>query len=300
MATLPVPGTVSAPLPGGSDDAEVEVYPLECGRMPAPPGLLRRPGGRLWPARAIAPVVTRRGMLSIPIPAFLIRHPTAGAIVVDSGLHASTIDDPVQSFGRAGRMIYRVTSTHDMCLPRQLAAHGVDVADVALVVMTHLHYDHTSGLAHLAPGTRVVVDEVEWRAFDGGGFAEGYMHHHADERLAWSTLDLDGAGEPHGAFAHTLDLLGDGSVRLLSTRGHTAGHCSLLLRGAGGRRVLLCGDASYSAAALAGGWVPALMQDRAAFEASRAALRADVAAHPDTLVAHGHDPDLWPPFDAVR
>lgn len=299
MARLPVPGSATTPLPGGSDGAEVEVLPLECGRMPCPPGWLHRPDGPLSPVRAMAPILTRRGMLSIPIPAFLVRHPTAGVIVVDSGLHASTVDDPAQSFGRAGRMLYRVSSTRDMCLPRQLAAHGVDVADVALVVMTHLHYDHTSGLAHLAPGTRAVVDAAEWRAFAGGGFTEGYMHHHVDGRLAWELLDVQGGGL-HGAFAHTLDLFGDGSVRLLSTPGHTAGHCSLLLRGTGGRRVLLCGDASYSAASLAAGWVPLFLDDQDAFEASRAALRADLAEHPQTLVAHGHDPDVWPPFDAVR
>src|SRR5438874_2555752 len=53
-------------------------------------------------------------------------------------------------------------------------------------------------------------------------------------------------GEPHGPFASTIDLLGDGSVRLLSTPGHTPGHMSVLLNATGDRQVLVVGDAAYT------------------------------------------------------
>lgn len=42
------------------------------------------------------------------------------------------------------------------------------------------------------------------------------------------------------------DLFGDGSVLLVSTPGHSAGHCSVLVRSSG-KSVLLAGDCCYSA-----------------------------------------------------
>jgi glyoxylase-like metal-dependent hydrolase (beta-lactamase superfamily II) len=46
------------------------------------------------------------------------------------------------------------------------------------------------------------------------------------------------------------DLYGDGSIRLLATPGHTAGHQSVLVTPDEGPRVLIAGDAVYSEAAL--------------------------------------------------
>jgi len=298
MSSLPVPGAALVPLPGGSDGAEVDVIALECGRVPAPPGWLDRPGGPLWQLRGLGLHIPRSRWLSIPIPAFLLRHPTAGVIVVDSGLHGSIVEDPTRNLGRAGARIFPTFMKPEMALPARLAEHGLDVTDIALVVMTHLHWDHTSGLTQLAPGTPVVVDAREWTAFTSGGLTSGYLHRHVDDQLEWKLLDLDG-GEPHDAFSRSVDLLGDGSIRLCATRGHAAGHCSLLLRGSGGRRVLLCGDAAYSMSTLREGYTPLFLDDVATFHESLAALNRQLDAHPDTLVACGHDPDVWPPFDPV-
>jgi len=296
MTRLPVPAAAITPLPGGSDGAEVHVTPLLCGRMPAPPGWLSRPAGPLKQVRGLGLAIPRSEWLSIPIPAFLLRHPSAGTIVVDSGLHADMVEHPVRNVGRLGARAFRTQMTPDMALPAQLAAHDVDIADVDLVVMTHMHWDHTSGLSQLASGTPVVVDAREWAAFASGGFTDGYLHRHVEgSDLDWRLLNLD-AGEPHGAFSRTLDLFGDGSVRLCATRGHSPGHCSLLIGGLGGQRILLVGDAAYSVSTLRERFTPLFLDDVATFHESLDALNRELAEHPDTLVACGHDPDVWPPF----
>jgi len=51
-----------------------------------------------------------------------------------------------------------------------------------------------------------------------------------DSESRMRLIDFDSDGERHGAFAQTVDLLGDGSVRLISTPGHTFGHLSVLIR----------------------------------------------------------------------
>ena len=102
--------------------------------------------------------------------------------------------------------------------------------------MTHLHNDHASGAIQF-PDATFVVDAAEWRAACKGGFAEGYRHAHFDQPFDWRTVDYDGGRRRTPASSASLDLFGDGSVRLLSTPGHTRGHQSILLRA---RRAASC------------------------------------------------------------
>ena len=48
-------------------------------------------------------------------------------------------------------------------LPAQLRAEGVDPKAIRLVVMTHMHFDHTSGMSEF-PGATFVITEAEWVA----------------------------------------------------------------------------------------------------------------------------------------
>ena len=92
-----------------------------------------------------------------------------------------------------------------------------------------------------------------------------------------------GDAPPGAGFSHTLDLLGDGSIRLVSTPGHSPGHLSVLLRAATGP-VLVVGDAAYTCRAIIG--VSCLAQDigerkRAERELERL---ADAAEHASDAV----------------
>jgi len=84
-----------------------------------------------------------------------------------------------------------------------------------------------------------------------GRLLEGYRRATVDRPLAWRALDLT-AGVLSDSFARTLDLFGDGSVRLVSTVGHSPGHLSVLRRTAAGP-LLLAGDAAYTRRAIAEG-----------------------------------------------
>ncbi len=50
-------------------------------------------------------MLTGKPPLTIPIPAFLIRHPSAGAILVDTGLHPSIATDGSENFGKLAARI---------------------------------------------------------------------------------------------------------------------------------------------------------------------------------------------------
>ena len=91
-------------------------------------------------------------------------------------------------------------------------------------------------------------------------------------------VDFDVDGEAHGAFKQTIDLLGDGSVRLIDTPGHTPGHLSVLLRLAHGRQVLLIGDAAYTPGSVREEALPFLTADDGLYLRSIREIRAFAGA----------------------
>ena len=282
------------PLSGGSADATVTVYPLLCGEMHTPPAWFDRPASRLGLVRSF---IDRSDWMWIPIQAFLVVHPTAGPVLIDTGFHPSVADRPADSLGLMGR-ISTIRFSRAQAVRAQLADHGIEPGALAAVIMTHLHFDHASGAADLTEPT-YLVSRREWEAALAGGWRGGYNHRHIDQPIDWRTLDFGApAAEAHGAFAATLDLFGDGSIRLLSTPGHSAGHTSVLLR-LRERHLLLCVDAIYSLGSLTEDLVPLVADDRALYARSREQIRRHAAEAPDDVVVPGHDPEAWVSLDAA-
>jgi len=150
---------LTAPLSGGREGATVAVEPLLCGRMQAPRGFLEGEG-RLAVPRMLGIGTPRSQWLGLPIPAFLIHHPSVGPFLVDTGLHPSVSSKPVENLGRLVSNFARPTLDPGHDLPSQLRARGIDAKSIGLVVMTHLHFDHSSGMAEF-PGATFVLTYSE-------------------------------------------------------------------------------------------------------------------------------------------
>lgn len=297
MSVSAQPMPAQLPLPGGQAGATVRLHPLLSGEILAPPGLLERPGGRFATLRALRRA--RDEWVWLPVPAFLIEHPGAGAIVVDTGLHPSVALDRTQNFGRLGARAYEFRMQPEQAVAAQLRERGVDPAAVAYVVMTHLHTDHASGVSEL-PGATFVLDQREWdSAIARNGLLRGYRRAQFDYAFDWRTIDYDAPEvDSFASFGHSVDLLGDGSVRLVSTPGHTAGHQSVLLR-LPDREALLTGDAAYERRAIDRDIRPLLFQDEHRFWRSLNEIRRYVKSTPGALVVPGHDREEWPRLAAV-
>jgi N-acyl homoserine lactone hydrolase len=285
----PTPRPADLPLPGGRPGATVRVHPLRTAEMKAMPAFYERPAGRLGLLRGMGLHVPRSRWFWLPIPAFLVEHPGAGPILIDTGLHEQVATDVGAALGRAAKVAFTIDMRPEWAVPAQLRGRGVDPDAVELVVMTHLHYDHASGLAQF-PRATVVADAREWDAARRGRLLEGYRSHLFPASQEWRLLD-GGADE--------VDLLGDGSIRLLSTPGHTAGHRSVVLRLAEDRELLLTGDAAYAQRTLDETLTPLLTWRDDAYRASLARLQAWIAAHPGAPVITGHDMDGWDRLEAV-
>jgi glyoxylase-like metal-dependent hydrolase (beta-lactamase superfamily II) len=219
--------------------------------------------------------------------AHLIRHPTKGEILVDSGLDASftthaygNIQWPTRS---VLALLYQApyTQAPGQDLAAQLARLE---AHPRAVFLTHLHMDHTAGLPALDAATEIVT---------GAGEADDpvqlFGYGHLDRATHLDELDFTAAPElpPLG---RALDLFGDGSVWAIATPGHTRGHVSFLVNAKGGP-VLLTGDASHFRWAFEHDVGPSGTsgQDDAIAQATLDRLRAFAAAHPEVTVFTGHE-----------
>jgi len=294
VAAEPKPYTHA--LPGGRPGATVRVRPLLTGEIMAPPAFFRRPAGMLGVPRGL--LARKSSWVPVPIPAFLIDHPSAGTILVDTGLHATVAAAPAENLGGLGARVYDIRMTPEQAVPAQLEALGIDPLSVRAVVMTHLHYDHASGVSAF-PEATFVVARSEWEAAASGGMLQGYRPRQFDYAFDWRTIDYATAAlESFAGFGQSVDLLGDGSVRLVFTPGHTVGHQSVILR-LHDRELLLTGDAAYRRRTIEEDELPLFCADQHLYHRSLAEIRRYVERTPTAVVICGHDPEGWAQLDEV-
>jgi N-acyl homoserine lactone hydrolase len=299
MATAAEPRPASLPLPGGRTDATVKLSPLLVARMKAPPAHFFRHEGRTARLKALGIGVPREEWLEVPVVAFLVEHPGAGCILIDTGFHSSVAVEPHGAFGRFGGIIFKdLRMDPNQAVAAQLRERGIRPSDVSGVVMTHLHSDHASGISDF-PDSTFVVSDKEWAAASSGGQLQGYFPRQFDHAFDWRTLDFDGPdADSFATFGRSFDLLGDGSVRLVFTPGHTAGHLSVILR-LKEREALIAGDAIYAMRTLRESHLPFLMADEHLFRRSLREIQLYEKETPDALIIPGHDMEQWRTLEAT-
>ena len=293
MPTAAEPKPAELPLPGGRPDATVEVEPLLCGTGTWSEAYRHRQEGRLSGVRATG-IVGGGPTTTFPIIAFLVRHPS-GPILIDTGLHPSMAVDKKQNVGRlfAATVARSWEMEPQQALPDQLRKRGIEPSEVKLIVMTHLHIDHTSGMV-MFPDATFVFSKQEWeKANDQRSWQNGYVPKHFDHAFDYRLIDFDDPDvSSFAGFGRSFDLLGDGSMHVAFTPGHTLGHMSVILRGPE-REVLVAGDAVYTKHALRTGHKPYLMQDEHLFARSVREIQRYVEQTPSAIVVPGHDMEAF-------
>jgi glyoxylase-like metal-dependent hydrolase (beta-lactamase superfamily II) len=112
-------------------------------------------------------------------------------------------------------------------LPRRL---GYSPGDVTDIVLTHLDSDHAGGLPDF-PSARVHVDQVEHEAAMSSGHARYWSYQWA-HRPHWVRYDAGGDNWLGLEGVRQLDGLPD--IALVPLRGHSPGHCGVIVRIDGG------------------------------------------------------------------
>jgi glyoxylase-like metal-dependent hydrolase (beta-lactamase superfamily II) len=289
------PQPLHEPLHGGTPGARVAVEPLIAGHVDFAQAAMVSPGGRFLTLKMARAIIRGKPSNTVPVPAFLIRHPSAGTILVDTGLHPSIATDGRENFGATATRYGKPTLSPGEDVPAQLRARGIDPGELPVVVMTHLHLDHTSAISEF-PNSTFVVSAEEWKAAAHGPkpFINGYRRAHFDYAFNYRTVDFDRGGvDSYASFGRAFDLFGDGSVRLAFTPGHSAGHMSVIARLAK-RDFVIGGDAVYMLAQLEGSAaLPPRPADAHNYRRSLQELKLFRGQFPDAVITPGHDPEFY-------
>jgi N-acyl homoserine lactone hydrolase len=270
----------------------VELELMLTAEVPTPYGYVyRAEGSRV--RRLVAGLRPGGKVVRSPCLAFAVHHHSAGTILIDTGMHPDARDHRMRDFGVAMGVLFKGMRTAKEPYDKQLRALEIEPERVRRVVTTHLHVDHTSGM-RLLPNAEFVCSRAEWAATKGRfPNAKGYVASHLPPESRMELVDFDRDGEPYETFAKTIDLLGDGTIRLVSTPGHTVGHLSVLLAMAGGQRVLLVGDAAYTLRGIREQILPMLTADDDASLRTLVELDAFVRRDPQAILVPSHDPSAW-------
>ncbi len=213
-----------------------------------------------------------------PVPAYLVEVGEE-RILVDTGLNPDAAADAARHYEGAESMGF-------FALEQETPVAGqVDLDSLTKVVLTHLHFDHAGGSALLPSSLPVFIQRREWEAgADPEAIARNFFLPRDYEGLAGQVVLVDG---DH-------DLLGDGSVELLSTPGHTPGHQSVRV----GDDLIIGGDVIHFATGLDDHRLPIFGDDLDVQLASAERLCAlrDAGAE----VRPGHDPEVLVPGPVLR
>lgn len=205
-----IAASAGAPVP-------VQLYTLNCGRIEITDfGFFTDSGKPTGQGKTLAD------------PCYLIKHPK-GTLLWDTGLEESIAQTKEGVANSVGREFV------DASLREQLAALSLTPADITYVSFSHMHGDH-AGNAKMFESSTWLVNRAEVAAAAKLPTPIGVKAEVAAELPKVKSKLLDGDE----------DVFGDGTVRILQTPGHTAGHQSLFVKLPKAGSLVLSGDLAHS------------------------------------------------------
>jgi N-acyl homoserine lactone hydrolase len=195
-----------------------------------------------------------------PVHAWIVRHPD-GAVLVDTGI------------GVGNEVIDAWYAPEIVELPEALGSHGLEVGDIAAVVLSHLHFDHCGQQPLLSCPTFVQATE-----------------HRTAQRSHYTVPEWAAVPAARLRLVDGDDQLADG-VRLIATPGHTPGHQSVVVEADDATAVLGAQCAFRAAEVRTGEPGVTNLHDGSWAAVARASLARIRSLAPAT-VHLSHDPDI--------
>jgi N-acyl homoserine lactone hydrolase len=193
---------------------------------------------------------SRRWTPPRPINVYLLAH-ARGLVLFDTGQDRASVTDPDYFPGGLTGFLYRRLARFQIgpedTLVATLATSGHRPSDVRLAILSHLHEDDIGGIPYL-PNAEFLASKAEWTAMQKPApELRGFLRRHIDlPGVRYRRIDFTPTGDPAlRPFTEAYDVVGDGSLVLLPTGGHTPGSMSLLVRRPATAPLLLVGDLTY-------------------------------------------------------
>jgi N-acyl homoserine lactone hydrolase len=174
-------------------------------------------------------------LVQYPVNVSIIQHQEFGTYLVDAGLDASYVDNPLGSMkGIMTKNLGQATQDPNTDIAKILDRENVQISGVFL---THLHFDHTAGILDLPKDIPYFVNKDE-------SYANFKFFYHGDHLAGVDEIyDIDlAAGIDLPPFGMSVDVFGDGSLWAISASGHSKGQTMYFVNGIDGQ-FLVTGDA---------------------------------------------------------
>lgn len=221
-------------------------------------------------------------LVRYPVNVSIIQHQAQGSYLIDAGLDASYVHNPLGSMkGVMTKGLGRAAQDPNTDIASILKGEKVRISGVFL---THLHFDHTAGILDLPKDAPYFVSTDE-------PYANFRFFYHGDHFAAVDEIyDIDpAAGIELPPFGKSVDLFGDGSLWAISAGGHSRGHLMYFVNGIEGQ-ILVTGDAcntqyQFDTGVGPGGFSSDLEQAQETLDR----IIAFTEQHPGVELVYGHD-----------
>ena len=224
--------------------------------------------------------------VTIPVNMWVIDHPN-GLVIFDTGNNAAVSDGKCKAHWAAGLCdLLKPSQKRDDVIDAQLKKLGYSPDQVKAVVTSHAHLDHIGNIKLFPKAVHVIQKKELYQAWwpekfqgrEGGVFV---MADFDGPARGFNYLELDG----------DYDLFGDGSVKVITTPGHTLGHQSLKVRLASGKTLIMAQDAIWVKENMEG-YPAGINYSVKDYEASIQRLKM-IRDLENAELYFGHDPDQY-------
>jgi N-acyl homoserine lactone hydrolase len=205
-----------------------------------------------------------------PAPVFLIHHPKYGYILFDCGISKDVAVHGQGAMPFPMPLLFESKSSVDKIVDAQLMKYGIPTDSIKTIIISHLHEDHTGGLS-LFNKSKVIL--------------------HTNTHLETENLSVSNASsftKHPKIIGDTFDLLGDSTLLLIETEGHTKDDLMLLVAADKGP-VLLTGDAVVHFDWLNSNDVERLPENPEGAARVRNSIRQLLKVNKNLVVLPGHD-----------
>lgn len=222
--------------------------------------------------------------------AILVRHPQ-GDLLFDTGL-GNHVDEQFREsmpFWLKPFMAYEKIGS-----AQNLLAEEVKKNPIRIIILSHLHWDHASGIKDF-PGVEVWTTrkEYDWAMRPDAPEGRYIQSQFSGKEVKWRFIQFERV--PYENFDQSLDVFRDGSVVLVPLPGHTPGAIGMFVNLRSGKRVFATGDTTWS---LEGFQIPAhkfwissllVDYDKNETEQSILKVRRLMREYPKMLIVPAHD-----------
>ena len=204
---------------------------------------------------------SKANQMLLPVSAYLIVHPK-GNVLIDTGWDTKYAHErPKQLLGLVDRISAPII-TDGEGIDSKLSSVGLRPDEIDHIFISHMDFDHTSGLRLVRDAKDIRCSEEEWAACSK--FSLRYID-------TWTGICNVGtfAFQPSsiGPVGRSYDAFGDGTLLVVHTPGHSHGLFSGMLRGRDGY-IILGNDAAYLPESFSGHQIPGFTVDKQLAEKS--------------------------------